>query len=60
MNYLTVKEIALRARCHPETVRQALRDGTLRGTQRVVGGNWLATESAVAAWLGEDEEQVAA
>lgn len=60
MEKLTVTEAAERARCHPETVRAALRAGDLRGTQRVKGGNWLIPVAALNAWMKWDEEAVAA
>jgi hypothetical protein len=48
---LTTVEAAGVARRHPVTVRYALQDGTLHGTQRVKGGRWLIDPECLAAWV---------
>jgi hypothetical protein len=48
---LTVAEVATRARKHPDTVRLALADGELHGTQRVPRGKWTVRESCADAWI---------
>lgn len=52
---LTVAEAAAVGRRHPETVRKALQDGTLHGTQRMKRGPWLIQPACLDAWL--DNEQ---
>jgi excisionase family DNA binding protein len=54
VQYLTVTEAASVARCHPETIREALRDGSLRGSQRKKGGPWKITRAALDAWVGAE------
>lgn len=53
--FLTVPEAADVARCHIETVREALRAGDLHGTQRVKGGTWKIRPECVNAWVEGDE-----
>jgi len=48
---LNVAEAAVYARCHPETVREALRAGELRGMQRAKGGPWKIRSEWVDKWL---------
>jgi hypothetical protein len=48
---LTVAEVAAKARKHPDTVRIALADGDLHGTQRVPRGKWTVRESCADAWI---------
>lgn len=48
---LNVEEAAEFARCHPETIRDALRGGELRGGQRRKRGIWHTTEEYVTNWL---------
>jgi hypothetical protein len=47
---LTVKEAALAARKHEQTVRRALEDGRLHGTQQVTGGRWTVRADCLEAW----------
>jgi hypothetical protein len=47
---LTSAEVAAATRRHPVTVRRALEDGTLHGTQRVVGGRWAVLPECAEAW----------
>jgi hypothetical protein len=47
---LTAPEVAALARRHPVTVRLALEDGSLHGTQRVKGGRWSVREDCAEAW----------
>lgn len=37
---------------HRDTVRKALEAGELAGSQRVAGGHWRISRSALDAWLG--------
>lgn len=48
---LTVAEAAAHARRHDVTVRRALEDGTLHGTQRVKGGRWTVRLDCLDAYL---------
>ncbi|GAA4707234.1 Helix-turn-helix domain [Promicromonospora umidemergens] len=48
---LTVPDAAAVGRRHPETLRKALQDGTLHGTQRIKRGPWLIRPECLAAWL---------
>jgi excisionase family DNA binding protein len=47
---LTVVQAAGRARCHPETVRRAIRSGTLVAFR--AGSMWRISPEALTAWLG--------
>lgn len=47
---LNVAEVAAAARRHPVTVRRALEDGTLHGSQRVKGGRWTVEPACAEAW----------
>lgn len=47
----TVAEVAAATRRHPTTVRKALEDGTLHGTQRVKGGRWSIKPECADAWV---------
>lgn len=49
--YLTPEEVAEVARKHPETVRDALRAGELKGFQRKKRGPWLVREDWLDEWL---------
>ncbi len=49
--YLTVGEAALMAARHPETIREALRLGELKGKQRKKGANWRIHQSDLHGWL---------
>lgn len=49
--FVTVPEASTIARCHIETVRDALRSGELHGTQRVKGGTWKLRPECVTAWV---------
>lgn len=48
---LTVAEVATATRRHPVTVRRALEDQTLHGTQRVKGGRWSVKPECAEAWV---------
>lgn len=47
MSLLTTQEAAERMRCHPETIRRAVRSGSLPA--RHFGGKWLIDEEALEA-----------
>jgi excisionase family DNA binding protein len=47
---LTTSEVAALLRRHPGTVRLALEDGTLHGTQMSVGGRWMVREDCAEAY----------
>lgn len=49
--YLTVPEAALAAKCHPETIRQALRDKSLHGVQRIKRGTWKIERECLGNWV---------
>lgn len=51
LNYLTPEEVAGLVRKHPETVRDALRAGELKGFQRKKRGPWLVREDWLDEWL---------
>jgi hypothetical protein len=51
MSYLTVTEAAAEARRHPVTIRVALREKELHGSQRKAGGTWTIKDSCLAAWV---------
>jgi hypothetical protein len=59
---LTVADAAAVGRRHPETVRKALQDATLHGTQRMKRGPWLIQPGCLDAWLDNEqcEHQLAA
>lgn len=46
-----VPEAAQYARRHPQTIKNALRDGSLRGSQTVKNGKWLVHRDDLDAWL---------
>jgi len=48
---LTVKEAAVLAKKHPDTVLKACQAGDLFATQRVRGGSWSIREESVDHWL---------
>lgn len=48
---LTVKEAAVLARKHPDTVLKACQGGELFATQRVKGGSWSIREDSIDHWL---------
>jgi excisionase family DNA binding protein len=50
--FLTVEETAERLKVHPESVRDWLRTGKLRGLK--AGRQWRITESALDAFLHSD------
>jgi excisionase family DNA binding protein len=58
--WLTVAEIAARLRMHPETIRDWLRSGKLKG--RGFGGRagWRVRESDLRAFLDTDRNRAAA
>lgn len=68
--YLSVIKAAEYAQCHPQTIGDALRGGTLHGVQRprtvdgrrrTKGGHWKIRTDWIDAWLrGEPAEQQAA
>lgn len=41
-----------RAGCHPDTVRKAVEDGSLHGTQRKAKGRWRIHRDCLDAWCG--------
>jgi len=47
---LTTEEVAERHRKHVVTVRLALSDQSLHGSQTKVGGRWLVEEDCAEAW----------
>ncbi len=51
---LTVAQVAEVAQRHPVTVRKALEDGRLHGTQLKVRGPWRVREDCLDAWLDGD------
>ncbi|MFI6428501.1 hypothetical protein [Promicromonospora sp. NPDC050880] len=59
---LTVGDAAQVGRRHPETLRKALQDGALHGTQRIKRGPWTIQPECLAAWLDNEkcEHQLAA
>lgn len=50
---LTVKEVAARLKIHPETVRNWLRAGQLRGMRKSDSMGWRIPESEVRRFLAE-------
>lgn len=65
MIWFTPEEAATVAHCHPETVRVALRNGDLKGTQAKVHGRWLVREDRLDSWIeggtqGKSAKKVAA
>lgn len=48
---LTTAEAAVSSRRHVVTVRRALEDGKLHGTQSMAGGRWLIREECLDAWI---------
>ena len=48
---LTTDEAAALARRHVVTVRRALEDGKLHGSQSGAGGRWLIREECLDAWI---------
>ncbi len=48
---LTAPEAAEASRRHPVTIRKALEDGRLHGTQQGKGGRWTIRVSCLDAWL---------
>lgn len=53
--YDTVAEAALKAKRHPETLRDALRAGELHGGQAGRGGSWRIREDCLEAWLSGEK-----
>lgn len=51
MSRLTVEEAAASARRHPGTIRRALEEKKLHGSQPVPGGRWLIKSECLDAWL---------
>lgn len=51
MTRLTVKEAAVEAHRHPDTIRKSVEAGTLHGSQRAIGGPWLIREECLDAYL---------
>ncbi|WP_449282218.1 hypothetical protein [Leucobacter sp.] len=49
--FVSTFEASLIAGCHLETVRDALREGTLHGSQRMKGGTWKLRPACVEAWV---------
>lgn len=47
---LTTEEVAARYRKHPVTVRLALSDQSLHGSQTKFGGRWIIDEACADAW----------
>ena len=57
--WLTVPEAAAYAKRHTQTIKNALRDGSLRGSQTQRNGKWLVHRDDLDAWLrGEVAEVV--
>lgn len=48
---MTVAQAAEYTHRHPVTLRRALEEGTLHGSQRVVGGKWSIRVECIDAWL---------
>jgi hypothetical protein len=48
---MTTRDVATATGRHRETVTQALRDGSLHGTQSKKKGTWLTEEGCVEAWV---------
>lgn len=48
---LNTAEAAAISRRHLVTVRRALEDGKLHGTQSMAGGRWLIREECLDAWI---------
>lgn len=49
--WLTVAQVAERTGYHPQTVREALRRGQLRGSRRGHAGNWRVAEEDLQRWF---------
>ena len=49
--WLEVPEAAEYARRHTQTIKNALRDGSLRGSQTKRNGKWLVHRDDLDAWL---------
>jgi len=51
MAWLKAKQAAEYSGRHPETLREAMRGGELRGVQNGVGGVWLTKEEWIDEWI---------
>jgi hypothetical protein len=51
MVWLTVREAAVEARRHPETVAEACRSGELHGSQRKKNASWRIEDTCLEAWV---------
>lgn len=60
MAWMTTKEAALHAGRHPETVRNALRDGELKGVQPAAKADWRTKEEWVDEWVMTPRKKKAA
>lgn len=48
---LNTAEAAALSRRHPVTLRRALEEGKLHGTQSMAGGRWLIREECLDSWI---------
>lgn len=49
--WFDARQAGLYAGMHPRTISDALRDGSLKGSQRVDGGKWKVHRDDLDAWL---------
>jgi len=56
--HLTVADVADTAQCHPDTVRRAIRAGTLKASKPKGSRRWLIDPGDLARWMGAPSPKV--